>query len=95
VIATAGRIPTRTVSASNSREIEPIVVSIRPTKESTISTAVMSMITPLTPVLASSSARSSCSRITLSSCRSIWMETNSVWPILRIGTRSIRLDRSS
>jgi hypothetical protein len=35
------------------------MVSIRPIKESTISTAVMSMITPRAPVAASSSARSS------------------------------------
>src|SRR6185437_13944715 len=56
VIATAGRMPTRTVSASNSREIDPIMASIRPMKESTISTAVMSMITPRAPVAASSSA---------------------------------------
>ena len=50
VIATAGRMPTMTVSASNSREIDPIMVSIRPMNESTISTAVMSMITPCAPV---------------------------------------------
>src|SRR6185312_5333491 len=90
VIATAGRMPTMTVSASNSLDIEPIMVSIRPMNESTISTAVMSMITPRAPVTASSSARASWSRTTLSSCRSIWMETKSVVPILRIGTRSIR-----
>ena len=94
-MATAGRMPTSTVSASNNREMDPIMVSIRPMKESTISTAVMSMITPVAPVADSSLARSSWSRITLSSCRSIWMETNSVGPILRIGTRSIRPDRSS
>jgi hypothetical protein len=71
VMATAGRMPTSTVSASNNRDIDPIMVSIRPMKESTISTAVMSMIRPVAPVAASSTARSSWSRITLSSCRSI------------------------
>src|SRR6185437_12456199 len=89
VIATAGRMPTMTVSASNSREIEPIMDSIRPMNESTISTAVMSMITPCAPVAASSSARSSCKRMTVSSSSSIWIETNSVCPIFRIGTCSI------
>src|ERR1700678_2003563 len=95
VMATAGRIPTMTVSASNNRDMDPIMVSIRPMKESTISTEVMSMITPRAPALASSSARSSCRRSTLSSCRSIWMETKSTPPILTIGTRSIRRDRPS
>ena len=41
VMATAGRMPTMTVSASNSRDIEPIVLSIRPMNESTISTPVV------------------------------------------------------
>ena len=59
VIATAGRMPTRTVSAPNNREMDPIMVSIRPMKESTISTAVMSMITPVARVATSSVARSS------------------------------------
>ena len=43
VIATAGRMPTTTVSASSIREISAMVASMRPMKESTISTAVMSM----------------------------------------------------
>ena len=36
MIATAGRMPTMTVSASNSRDIDPMVASIRPQVAQTI-----------------------------------------------------------
>ena len=46
VIATAGRMPTTTVSASSTRDIAAMLPSIRPMNESTISSAEMSMSTP-------------------------------------------------
>src|SRR6476469_8886225 len=89
VIAISGRMPTTTVSASNNREIEAIVANIRPMNESTISTAVMSMTTPVAPVVLILSARSSWSAMALWSCRSIWIDTSRTSPMLRIGTRSV------
>ena len=46
VMATAGCIPTSTVSASSSLAMPAILASIRPMKESTISNAEMSINTP-------------------------------------------------
>ena len=46
VIATAGRMPTTTVSASRMRDIAAILSSMRPMKLSTISSAEMSISTP-------------------------------------------------
>src|SRR5690606_29592565 len=59
VIATAGCMPTTTVGASSSRVMSAIAASIRPMKESMISTAVMSMITPRAPCRTTASDRSS------------------------------------
>ena len=46
VIATAGRMPTTTVTASSTRDIAAMLFSMRPMKESTISSADMSISTP-------------------------------------------------
>ena len=46
VIATAGRIPTTTVSASSTRDMAAMLASIRPMNESTISSEEMSIRTP-------------------------------------------------
>ena len=51
VIATAGRMPTTTVSASSTRDMAAMLPSIRPMNESTISSAEMSISTPRAPVL--------------------------------------------
>ena len=83
-------MPTTTVSASSTLEIDAMVESIRPTNESTMSSAVMSMITPWQPVATIRSARSSCSCRAVWSSMSTWMETSRMSPILRTGTRSIR-----
>ena len=56
VMATAGCIPTTTVSASSTRDMAAMFPSTRPMKESTISSEEMSMSTPRAPV-ASRSAR--------------------------------------
>ena len=50
VIATAGCIPTSTVLASRMRAIPDTSDIIRPMKESTISSAEMSMSTPFDPL---------------------------------------------
>ena len=47
VIATAGRMPTTTVSASSTRDICAMFASIRPMNESTTSSDEMSISTPL------------------------------------------------
>ena len=52
VIATAGRMPTTTVSASSTRDIAAMLPSMRPMNESTISSAEMSISTPRAPVAA-------------------------------------------
>ena len=52
VIATAGRMPTTTVSASSTRDIAAMFPSMRPMNESTISSAEMSISTPRAPVAA-------------------------------------------
>ena len=65
-----------------------MVASVRPTNESTMSSALMSMITPWQPVATIRSARSSCSCSATWSSMSIWIETSRISPILRIGTRS-------
>ncbi len=46
MIATAGRMPTTTVSASSTRDIAAMLPSMRPMNESTISSAEMSISTP-------------------------------------------------
>src|SRR5262249_26973243 len=52
VMATAGRIPTTTVSASRTRDIAAMFPSMRPMNESTISSAEISIKTPRAPVAA-------------------------------------------
>src|SRR4051794_8779199 len=88
VMATAGRMPTTTVSASSTREIEAMVARVRPTNESTMSSALMSMITPWQPVDTIRSARSSCNCRATWSSMSVWIDTSNMSPILRTGTRS-------
>ena len=61
VMATAGRMPTTTVSASSTRAMPAMSASIRPMKESTSSSAEMSISTPRAPVSTIRSVRSSCS----------------------------------
>ena len=51
VMATAGRMPTTTVSASSTRAMAAMLPSMRPMNESTISSAEMSISTPRAPCL--------------------------------------------
>ena len=69
-MATAGCMPTTTVVAERMRAMPEMLASMRPTKESTISSAEMSIITPLAPVCAMRSARSFCSAMAVWSCMS-------------------------
>src|SRR3954447_16486253 len=87
VIATTGRIPTTTVSASSTLAMPAMSDSMRPMKESTSSSEEMSISTPRAPVSAIRWARSSCSAIAIRSCMSTWMLTSSRWPSLRTGMR--------
>src|SRR5271165_628132 len=89
VMATAGCIPTTTVCASKTRAIAEVLASIRPIKESTMSSEEMSMSTPLALTLAILFVRSSCSAEANWSCMSTWIVTSRKSPILRIGIRSI------
>src|SRR5215471_9605335 len=89
VMATAGRIPTTTVSASSTRDIAAILPSIRPMNESTISSDEMSINTPRARVLAIPSVKSSCSVRARRSCMSTWIVTSRQSPIFKIGIRSI------
>src|SRR3954466_8927210 len=89
VIATAGCMPTTTVVASMMREMPEMPASMRPTNASTISSAEMSISTPLAPLVEILLARSSCRASAIWSCMSTWMVTSSVWPICRIGMRYI------
>jgi hypothetical protein len=61
VMATAGCMPTTTVSASSTRAMAAMLPSIRPMKESTISSAEMSISTARACIWTMRSARSSCS----------------------------------
>ena len=63
VMATAGRMPTTTVRASRMRVIRERLAIMRPMNESTISSAEMSMSTPLAPIRCTAVVRSSCSVI--------------------------------
>src|SRR6195952_2426266 len=89
VIATAGCMPTTTVVASSTLAMPEMLASMRPTKESTISSAEMSISTPLAPVFSICADRSSCSARATWSCRSTWMVTSRALPIFRIGMRSM------
>src|SRR5499425_1346349 len=88
VMATAGRMPTTTVSASSTRAIAAMVPSMRPMKESTTSRAEMSMRTARARALTMRSARSSCNVMARRSCMSTCTVTRRYSPILRIGMRS-------
>src|SRR4051812_715343 len=88
VMATAGCMPTTTVVASSTRAMPEMLASMRPTNESTISRAEMSISTPLAPVRSICEDRSSCSARATWSCRSTWMVTSRALPIFRIGMRS-------
>src|SRR5947209_3227891 len=85
VMATAGRIPTTTVSASSTRDMAAMLPSIRPINESTISRLEMSISTPWAPVSLMRLVRSSCRAIARRSCMSTWMVTSRNSPIRRIG----------
>src|ERR1700749_1077970 len=89
VMATAGCMPTTTGVASRTLARPEMLASMRPTNESTISSAEMSISTPFAPVFSICADRSSCSASATWSCRSTWMVTSSTRPILRIGMRSI------
>src|SRR5262249_29205683 len=89
VIATAGRIPTTTVRASSTLAMAAMFASMRPMKESTISSAEMSIRTPRARVSAMRAVRSSWGGSARRSCMSTWMLTRRQSPILRIGMRSI------
>ena len=89
VIATAGRMPTTTVSASSSRDTAAMLSSIRPMKESTISSPEMSIITPLAEVATIFSDRSSSSALARRSWMSTCMLTSSARPSFKMGMRSI------
>src|SRR5262245_18111704 len=89
VMATAGRMPTTTVSASSTRAIAAMLPSMRPMKESTTSRAEMSMRTARARALTMRSARSSCSVMASRSCMSTCTVTRRYSPILRIGMRSM------
>src|SRR5579883_3389781 len=88
-MATAGRIPTTTVSASRTRDMAAIFPSIRPMNESTTSRAEMSTRTPWARDFTTRSVRSSCSAMASWSCMSTWMLTRRKSSSLRIGIRSI------
>src|SRR5687767_10504665 len=88
VMATAGRMPTTTVSASRTRDMAAMLPSMRPMKESTISSDEMSMRTPRAWCLTMLAVRSSCSVMASRSCMSTWMETSRNSPILMMGMRS-------
>src|SRR5688572_12932345 len=90
VMATAGRMPVTTVSASRTRAMAAMLASMRPMKESTTSRAEMSMRTPVAPLLRIWVMRSSCRVMASRSCMSTWMVMSRSRPILRIGIRSIR-----
>src|SRR3954470_16188220 len=88
VIATAGCMPTSTVSASMIFDRPEMVPIMRPMNESTMSSAEISMRTPRAEVLLMRSDRSSCSVMASWSCMSTWMVTRRKAPIWRMGMRS-------
>jgi hypothetical protein len=59
-MATAGRMPTTTVCASSTREMAEILAIMRPMNESTISSAEISISTPLAPRRSICVDKSSC-----------------------------------
>src|SRR5690242_19798133 len=88
VMATAGCMPTTTVSASRTRAILAMFPSARPMNESTISSAEMSISTPRARCWTICWVSSSWSPMTSLSCISTWMVTSRNSPILRMGIRS-------
>src|SRR5690606_760615 len=92
VIATAGRMPTTTVSASRMRETAAMLSSMRPMKLSTISREEMSISTPFARVCTIFCVRSSSSAIASRSCMSTCIVMSNASPIFRIGIRSMSRD---
>src|SRR5665213_349231 len=92
VMATAGRMPTATVSASRMRDTAAMLSSMRPMKLSTISSAEMSISTPLAPWATILAVKSSSSAVASWSCISTWTVTSSASPNFNIGMRSISAD---
>src|ERR1041385_1499561 len=62
---------------------------MRPMNESTMSRAEMSITTPRALVLVTMVVRSSSKRTAISSCMSTWIVTRRVFPIRKIGIRSM------
>ena len=90
VIATAGRMPTTTVRASSTRAMAAMLASMRPMNESTISSAEMSISTPLRARRGDPrrSGRPAASSRAGRACRPGCV-TRRQSPILRIGMRSM------
>src|ERR1051326_5833115 len=91
VMATAGCIPTTTVSASRTRDMAAMFPSILPMKESTISKLEISISTPRASVSLIIFVRSSCRANARRSCMSTWIVTSRYSPIFRIGIFSNQL----
>src|SRR5580704_286915 len=90
VMATAGRMPTTTVTASSTRDMAAMLLSMRPMNESTISSAEMSIMTPRARSATIRLVSSSWSSIANRSCISTWIETRRQSPILSTGISAIR-----
>src|SRR5689334_15962753 len=88
VMATAGCMPTRMVSAPRIFPMLEMSLTMRPMNESTISSVEMSMSTPRLAFLTMAFDRSSCSLSAIWSCMSIWIVTSRNSPIRSIGTFS-------
>src|SRR5580698_10572278 len=89
VMATAGCMPTTTVSAPKTRDIAAMFASMRPMKESTISSEELSISTPAEPQSEMRCATSSCNCMASLSCMSTWMVISRNGPMRRIGILSI------
>jgi hypothetical protein len=89
VMATAGRMPVTTVSASSTLAMAAMFAIMRPMNESTMSSAEMSIRTPAAPVERIWVMRSSCSARASRSCMSTWMVTSRKRPMRRMGMRSM------
>src|SRR2546423_4870293 len=86
VMATAGCMPTTTVSASMIEAIAATSLSMRPVNESTISSSEISINRACAPVRSICSRARCCISITVRSSMSDWIETISTSPTLRMGT---------
>ena len=85
----------KTVSAARLMGADCIISGIRPMKESTISSAEMSIITPRARLATMRTVRSSCSASARRSCISTWIDTNRQSPICRIGISPMPATRRS